>query len=201
MSDEFDPVLSEIVRNYELTMNREMGRALVNLSGSFLFVSASDYACGCLDAEEREHVPRHPIGAHAVGAARSGVEIHGLRGPCGHAVECRRVLAPEEVMARRHGELRCARLHPLDQLHAEAALELANLQAHGGLREVELARGGGEAAELDDLGQRPQLIEVEAAHLKEFLIDEISKLNLPYRRFCRNARPHWRKAGRTPPRR
>ena len=32
-------------------MNREMGRALVNLSGSFLFVSASDYACGCLDPE------------------------------------------------------------------------------------------------------------------------------------------------------
>ena len=51
MSDDFDPVLSEIVRNYELTMNREMGRALVNLSGSFLFVSASDYACGCLDPE------------------------------------------------------------------------------------------------------------------------------------------------------
>ena len=50
---EFDPVLSEIIYNYELTMNREMGRALVNLSGSFLFVSASDFACGCLDAEGR----------------------------------------------------------------------------------------------------------------------------------------------------
>src|SRR5258708_23835192 len=50
---EQDPVLSEIVRNYELTMNREMGRALVNLSGSFLFVSASDFACGCLDADGR----------------------------------------------------------------------------------------------------------------------------------------------------
>jgi N-methylhydantoinase B len=49
----FDPVLSEIIYNYELTMNREMGRALVNLSGSFLFVSASDFACGCLDAEGR----------------------------------------------------------------------------------------------------------------------------------------------------
>ncbi len=46
-----DPVLSQIVYNYELTMNREMGRAVVNLSGSFLFVSASDFACGCLDAE------------------------------------------------------------------------------------------------------------------------------------------------------
>jgi N-methylhydantoinase B len=50
---EYDPILSEIVHNYELTMNREMGRALVNLSGSFLFVSASDFACGCLDAEGR----------------------------------------------------------------------------------------------------------------------------------------------------
>lgn len=50
---EYDPVLSEIIYNYELTMNREMGRALVNLSGSFLFVSASDFACGCLDAEGR----------------------------------------------------------------------------------------------------------------------------------------------------
>ncbi|MHB1536910.1 MAG: hydantoinase B/oxoprolinase family protein [Solirubrobacteraceae bacterium] len=52
-SIEQDPVLPEIIRNYELTMNREMGRALVNLSGSFLFVSASDFACGCLDAEGR----------------------------------------------------------------------------------------------------------------------------------------------------
>ena len=46
-----DPVLSQIIFNYELTMNREMGRAVVNLSGSFLFVSASDFACGCLDAD------------------------------------------------------------------------------------------------------------------------------------------------------
>lgn len=52
-STDFDPILSEIVYNYELTMNREMGRALVNLSGSFLFVSASDFACGCMDAEGR----------------------------------------------------------------------------------------------------------------------------------------------------
>ncbi len=46
-----DQVLSQVVYNYELTVNREMGRAVVNLSGSFLFVSASDFACGCLDAE------------------------------------------------------------------------------------------------------------------------------------------------------
>lgn len=48
---EFDPILSQIVYNYELTVNREMGRAVVNLSGSPLFVGASDFACGCLDAE------------------------------------------------------------------------------------------------------------------------------------------------------
>ena len=47
-----DPVLSEILYNYELTMNREMGRALVNLSGLRSSSSrASDFACGCLDAE------------------------------------------------------------------------------------------------------------------------------------------------------
>jgi N-methylhydantoinase B len=46
-----DPILSEIVHNHELTVNREMGRAVVNLSGSFLFVGASDFACGCLDAD------------------------------------------------------------------------------------------------------------------------------------------------------
>jgi len=49
--EDFDPVLSQIVYNYELTVNREMGRAVVNLSGSPLFVGASDFACGCLDAE------------------------------------------------------------------------------------------------------------------------------------------------------
>ena len=62
---------------------------------------------------------------------------------------------------------------PLDQPHAEPPLELADLQAHGRLREVELARGGREAAELDDPQERPELIEVEAAHLKVFLIEFI----------------------------
>ncbi|MFB7222759.1 hydantoinase B/oxoprolinase family protein [Streptomyces sp. NPDC056227] len=49
--EDWDPVLSQIIYNYELTLNREMGRAVVNLSGSPLFVGASDFACGCLDAE------------------------------------------------------------------------------------------------------------------------------------------------------
>jgi N-methylhydantoinase B len=47
----FDPVLSQVVHNHELTVNREMGQAVVNLSGSFLFVSASDFSTGCLDAD------------------------------------------------------------------------------------------------------------------------------------------------------
>ncbi|MEV0185341.1 hydantoinase B/oxoprolinase family protein [Streptomyces sp. NPDC050625] len=50
-AQDWDPVLSQIIYNYELTLNREMGRAVVNLSGSPLFVGASDFACGCLDAE------------------------------------------------------------------------------------------------------------------------------------------------------
>ncbi|MGI5508444.1 hydantoinase B/oxoprolinase family protein [Streptomyces sp. CA-106131] len=50
-TEDWDPVLSQIIYNYELTLNREMGRAVVNLSGSPLFVGASDFACGCLDAE------------------------------------------------------------------------------------------------------------------------------------------------------
>lgn len=49
--DAFDPILSQVVHNHELTVNREMGQAVVNLSGSFLFVSASDFATGCLDAD------------------------------------------------------------------------------------------------------------------------------------------------------
>ena len=40
-------------------------------------------------------------------------------------------------------------------------------------RLAELARGAREAAVVDDLLQRSQLIEVEAAHLKEVLIDTI----------------------------
>lgn len=50
-SEAFDPILSQVIHHYELTVNREMGRAVVNLSGSPLFVGASDFACACLDAE------------------------------------------------------------------------------------------------------------------------------------------------------
>jgi|TARA_B100001964_G_scaffold183273_2_gene202852 N-methylhydantoinase B len=46
-----DPVLSQVIYNYELTLNGEMGRAVVNLSGSPMFVGAADFACACLDAD------------------------------------------------------------------------------------------------------------------------------------------------------
>lgn len=47
--DDFDPILSQVLYNYELTVNREMGRAIVNLSGSPLYVGAADFSCACLD--------------------------------------------------------------------------------------------------------------------------------------------------------
>ena len=52
----------------------------------------------------------------------------------------------------------------LDQLHVEAPLELADLQADGRLRQVEMTRGGRKAAALDHLEQGAQLVEAEAAH-------------------------------------
>lgn len=48
-----DPVLSEVVHNYELTVNREMGRTVLNLSGSPIFVGSADFATACLDASGR----------------------------------------------------------------------------------------------------------------------------------------------------
>jgi hypothetical protein len=54
----------------------------------------------------------------------------------------------------------------LDQLHAEAPFELANLQADCRLRQVEMARGRREAAALDYFEQGAQLIQIEAAHPK-----------------------------------
>src|SRR5262249_7577950 len=55
---------------------------------------------------------------------------------------------------------------PLDETHAEAAFELADLQAHRRLREIELPRRGREAAELHDFAERPELVEVQAAHIQ-----------------------------------
>src|ERR1700680_4447812 len=66
----------------------------------------------------------------------------------------------------------------LDQPQAPTRLELANLQADRGLREVEAPRRGGKTAERRHLGQGPQLVKVETAHVKEPLIDAISKSNL-----------------------
>ena len=70
--------------------------------------------------------------------------------------------------------------HALDQPHVEAPLELADLLAHRRLGEIEPAGRGREAAELDDLDQGSQLVEVEAAHLKHQLMEMIRTNNLPY---------------------
>ena len=53
---------------------------------------------------------------------------------------------------------------PAQQRHAEARFELADLEAHGRLGEVEPLGRGRDAAELDDLDERLQLVEVEIAH-------------------------------------
>ena len=54
--------------------------------------------------------------------------------------------------------------HALDERGVEAILELADLQAHRGLGEVEPARRRREAAQLDDFHESAQLVEIEAAH-------------------------------------
>ncbi|MGE3619146.1 MAG: hydantoinase B/oxoprolinase family protein, partial [Acidimicrobiia bacterium] len=43
-----DPVLLEVTRSFELSVNDEMSKTIINLSGSPLFVGASDYACACV---------------------------------------------------------------------------------------------------------------------------------------------------------
>ena len=75
----------------------------------------------------------------------------------------------DQVAARRGGMRLLA--HALDQPHVETPLELADLLAHRRLGEVEPARRGREAAELDDLDESPQLVEIEASHLKLPLIE------------------------------
>ena len=65
---------------------------------------------------------------------------------------------------------------PLDELEPEPLLELADLQAHGRLGEVEPARRGGEAAEPHDLDERVQLVEVQAAHVTPADASSISKI-------------------------
>jgi 5-oxoprolinase (ATP-hydrolysing) len=43
-----DPMLLEVTRSYEQSVNEEMARTIVNLSGSPLFVGGADYACACV---------------------------------------------------------------------------------------------------------------------------------------------------------
>ena len=77
---------------------------------------------------------------------------------------------------------------PLDQPDAEARFELADLQADRRLREVERARGGGEAALTHDFRQRTQLVEVEIPH------STLSQINL-YQMNKNNKTGSWRGRG------
>ena len=52
----------------------------------------------------------------------------------------------------------------LDQPQAATLLELADLHTHRRLRQVQQARRPGEAGELHDGFERPQLVEIQAAH-------------------------------------
>src|SRR5215813_5021317 len=74
----------------------------------------------------------------------------------------------DELVARGGGIGALA--HALDELHAETFLELADLEAHCGLCEPQLLRGGGEAAEGNHLPERLKLVEVEAAHERSKII-------------------------------
>ena len=56
--------------------------------------------------------------------------------------------------------------HAFDEGDAEAALELANLQANRGLRQVQPASCFREAARLGDLREGAELIEAQAAHIQ-----------------------------------
>ena len=70
---------------------------------------------------------------------------------------------------------RCGRGHPSDSIHethAAAGLELPNLQAHGRLSEIELARRRRKTSSFDDLYERSKLINAEAAHAKETLLGQ-----------------------------
>ncbi|GAO22052.1 hypothetical protein ALISP_1872 [Alicycliphilus sp. B1] len=51
-----------------------------------------------------------------------------------------------------------------DEVCLQARLQLLDVQADGGRREVQRLRGGGEGAQVRDGDQRLQLVEVEVAH-------------------------------------
>ena len=73
-------------------------------------------------------------------------------------------LEVQELTAR-YGRMRPL-AEPLDQPHAETALEFADLQANRRLCQVEPPRRRREAPLLDHLEEGPQLVEVEAAQPK-----------------------------------
>src|SRR5579885_3407637 len=95
---------------------------------------------------------------------------------CKIALACDSVRMLDQLPARR-GDAH-ALADPLDQAEAPPSLELADLQADRGLRQIEPPRRGREAAERRHLGEGPELVEIEAAHLQVELIGPIAKANL-----------------------
>ena len=168
-------------------------RKRVRSTGSVTRAKSSLFCRMLLDTVAGRHVGDMQVDARMIGAQlaqdrRQRVGHGGIGGADAHAADPAFAKAThlrfgdvaftknslgglEKLLAgRRHI---CLLAHALDQLHADPPLELADLQADGRLRQVELARGAGEAALVDNLLQRSQLIEVEAAHIKEVLIDMI----------------------------
>ena len=66
----------------------------------------------------------------------------------------------------------------LDQLDAEALLELAHLQAHRRLADAEARRRGRKAPQRDHVREGADLVEIEPAHLKVFLMQCITDQSL-----------------------
>jgi len=54
--------------------------------------------------------------------------------------------------------------HALDQLKAEAPLQLPDLQADCRLRHAPALGGSGKTAQFDDLRKRAQVVQIQAAH-------------------------------------
>jgi hypothetical protein len=72
----------------------------------------------------------------------------------------------------------CTLAKPLDEQNAKPPLQLAHLEADGGLREIQASRSCGKAPEPHHLGHRAELVQVQAAHLKKIFIDLIKTIEL-----------------------
>ena len=58
----------------------------------------------------------------------------------------------------------------LDQGHAHTLFKLAYLKADGGLTQIQTLGRSGEAAEFDDIDEGTEIVEIDAAHTKVFLM-------------------------------